>query len=473
MVKVLKKNKTQYPRIIIAGTQSGVGKTTLTLGILAALKKRKISVQPFKVGPDYIDTAYHSKLVGRTSRNLDSYLLDHDGVRELFTRQAQEVDFSVIEGVMGLYDGAGIDGASGSTADVAAVIRSPVILVFNGEKIAHSAAAQILGYQKYSTKLMLAGCIANNVSSSRHYAVLKCAIEKRTAIPLLGYLPKDKQLHIPQRHLGLEAAQESNLRSFTPKLVKLIEKYIDLDALIKIGNQAKVFPQFKRKIFPDSSNQKQLHLAVARDKCFHFYYQDNLDILKHYGIKLSYFSPLKDKALPGNSDGVYIGGGFPELFARQLSTNRSMLASILEKSKDSMPIYAECGGLMYLMKDIAQSNKLRYKMVGIFPATVHMAQKLQSFGYHTINSLSETIISKKGDSLKGHMFHWSYLRAMPKSYAPVFSLSRLKRKLNDGYLKNNTLVSYVHIHFGTDISWAKKFIRSCEEYKRKRAENGS
>ena len=212
---------------------------------------------------------------------------------------------------------------------------------------------------------------------------------------------------------------------------------------------------------------------MAYDKCFHFYYQDNLDILKHYGIKLNYFSPLKDKALPGNSDGVYIGGGFPELFARQLSANSSMLASIREKSKDNMPIYAECGGLMYLMREIAQSNKLCYKMVGIFPATVSMGQKLQSFGYHTISSLSDTIICRKGDSLKGHMFHWSYLRAMPKSYAPVFSLSRSKRQLNDGYFKDNTLTSYVHIHFGTDISWAKKFIRSCGEYKRKRGKSGS
>ena len=239
MAKAAKKNKKQYPRLIIAGTQSGVGKTTLTLGILAALKKRKITVQPFKVGPDYIDTAYHSQLAGRTCRNLDSYLLDQDGVRELFARQAQKVDFSVIEGVMGLYDGAGIDGEVGSSADVAAIIRSPVILVFNAEKIAHSAAAGVLGYQKYSTDLMLAGCIANNVSSPRHYAILKRAIEKRTGIPVLGYLPKDKQLHIPQRHLGLQAAQESNLRFFTPRLIKLIEKYVDLDALIKIGNQAK------------------------------------------------------------------------------------------------------------------------------------------------------------------------------------------------------------------------------------------
>lgn len=458
--------KEKYPRLIISGTQSGVGKTTITLGLLYVLKKRGMDVQPFKVGPDYIDTAFHTEAAGRVCRNLDSYMLPKNVLLELFERQAAKARFSVIEGVMGLFDGAVSDGSAGSTADVAVCINAPIVLVINAGKTAQSAAAMVLGYKMYSPKIKIAACIANYVSGEKHYAIVKKSIESKTGIPVIGYLPEESGISLPERHLGLQPIQESNLNVFRKKLLPLIEKTIDIGALIRIGNKAGKLPDVHKRIFKSPPENIKVPIAVAKDKCFHFYYQDNLDILAHFGAELLPFSPLEDSDLPAKCSGIYIGGGFPEIFAEKLAKNTRIKKLILQLSRNGMPIYGECGGLMYLMKEILTNDGNIYPMAGIFPGKVRMGKRLQSFGYQEINTMNKNILSKPGDKIKGHSFHWSYLSGVPKGIRQVFTMRHKSSVINDGYVSNKTLANYAHIHFAADTRWAENFIQECRDYGR-------
>ncbi len=460
-----------YPRIIIAGTHSGVGKTTLTIGLISALKKRGLAVQPYKIGPDYIDSAFHSKIAGRVCRNLDSFMLSQDVLLELFEHQAQTADLSVIEGVMGLYDGSVVNPEVGSTAHTAKILRSPVILVIDCGKMSGSAGAAALGYKKFDLKVRIAGCILNKIASQSHYKIAKQSVEQKSGIEVLGYFPKNALISMPERHLGLTPVQEVNSRKIYKKIAEIIEQYIDIDRLITIAKTADALPDFRKTIYQQPPGKKEVNIAVARDKCFHFYYADNLDILEHYGARLKYFSPLKSKSLPKGVSGVYIGGGFPEKFAGELAGNENLRADIKLKSKQGLPIYAECGGLMYLMKKIVDFEGREFPMAGIFPGRVRMDKKLRMLGYHMIKSISNTILCKKGDRTKGHVFHWSYLEKIPKDANFAFELEKRRGKLPDGFLTRNTLASYVHIHFGTSPSWAQHFVSSCLQYKKERKEN--
>lgn len=455
------------PRVIIAGTHSGTGKTTLTMGLLLALKKQGLSVQAYKVGPDYIDTGFHSRISGRPCRNLDSYLLSEEAVGELFERQSGEVMFSVIEGVMGLFDGADAFSSPGSTAHIASILNIPVILVIDAGKMARSAAAVALGYKMFDERLPLAGFIVNRIGSQSHYRIVKQAIEEKTHLPVLGFLPKDGDLMIPERHLGLTPVQETNISLIYEKLTVLVEQGIDLEAIQRIGKQAGPLPSFRKTLFTPRAQQSSVKLAVAFDECFHFYYQDNLDILEHLGAGLHMFSPLRDTAIPDDADGVYIGGGCPELFARTLAQNASLREDIRAGSEAGMPIYAECGGLIYLMKELESTGGERYPMAGIFPGRVKMGKGLQSFGYHAVETLQTNILSKVDQTTRGHVFHWSHVEDMPTEIPTALRLRKNGKFFSDGYINNNTLAGYVHIHFGTNLSWAKRFIQHCFNYHRR------
>ena len=457
-----------YPRIIIAGTHSGVGKTTLTIGLISALKKRGLAVQPYKIGPDYIDSAFHSKIAGRVCRNLDSFMLSQDVLLELFEHQAQTADLSVIEGVMGLYDGSVVNPEVGSTAHTAKILRSPVILVIDCGKMSGSAGAAALGYKKFDLKVRIAGCILNKIASQSHYKIAKQSVEQKSGIEVLGYFPKNALISMPERHLGLTPVQEVNSRKIYKKIAEIIEQYIDIDRLITIAKTADALPDFRKTIYPRPPGKKEVNIAVARDKCFHFYYADNLDILEHYGARLKYFSPLKSKFLPKGVSGVYIGGGFPEKFAGELAGNENLRADIKLKSKQGLPIYAECGGLMYLMRGLQPADKKSFPMAGIFPGKTKMGKGLRMFGYYDVTCISSNILCGKNERTKGHVFHWSYLIQMPKTISCAFQLQKRGRKLQDGYMKNNTLASYLHIHFGTNISFARRFIEQCRNYKKGR-----
>lgn len=460
-----------YPRVVLAGTSSGVGKTTLTVGIILALVKKGLIVQPFKAGPDYIDPTYHTLASGRVCRNLDSWMLPRSAIMELFEQQAKSADISIIEGVMGLYDGSG-DKEDGSTAHLAKLLDSPVILIVDSGSVSTSAAALVLGYKEFDKSLALKGVILNNIASPSHYSNMKKAIEKKTHLPVLGFLPRDKSLTLPERHLGLVPTDEKALIGlFLEKLLGLVEKNIEIDRITEISRKAlRPFPCIKKRLFnakPTVDNR--VTIAVAKDASFNFYYQDNLDILSHYGASLIEFSPLKDKALPHNVCGVYIGGGFPELFAGRLSRNNKLKDDIYQKAKSGMPIYAECGGLMFLMKDLIDFRNRGFPMVGIFGLSVKMGKRLHGCGYVNIEVTRRNILSDKGDEALGHIFHWSYLVGSSKKDDFAYRMRKTKCDvILDGLVRWNVLASYAHLHFGSNVRFARNFIKSCLDYTDKR-----
>lgn len=471
------------PRIIIAGTHSGVGKTTLTLGIILSLRKRGINVQAFKTGPDYIDPTYHSEASGEICANLDSWLLSKAALIELFKRRSGDADFSVIEGVMGLYDGLK-DTELGSTAHLAKMLNSPVILTLDARSLSRSAAATALGYKEFDRNVDIAGVLLNNIASIKHYHYIKAAIERKTGIPVLGYLPRDPDLKLSQRHLGLVPLEEKKLNlDFYKRLSRLVEANINLTRLLKIGRQAKPIPCPRKIIFTPhllkkdcgvkegagfkkESAEERVTIAVAKDEAFNFYYHDNLDILSHLGADIVTFSPLKDRELPKGVDGLYIGGGFPEVFASSLSKNKSLKRSIRQKAEEGLPTYAECGGLMYLVESLIDFKKRKFSMVGIFKCSVSMGSRLHRMGYVNVQVIKDNILGTEGDRNRAHLFHWSHLTNIPKKYS--FAYKIIKDKDNvfyDGLTRRNALASYAHMHFATNMNFAKNFINSCRKFK--------
>ncbi|MCL4533843.1 MAG: cobyrinate a,c-diamide synthase, partial [Bacteroidetes bacterium] len=313
------------PRIVIAGATSGVGKTTFATGIMGALARRGLRVQPFKVGPDYIDPSYHTQVAGRPSRNLDSWMVPEPALRDLFARAAGCADIAVVEGVMGLYDGHnGLD-ESGSSAQVARLLRAPVLLVLDVSKTARSAAAVALGYQQFDRELNLAGVLLNRVGSETHRRWVQGAVEAATGLPVVGYLPRREDLVLPERHLGLIPTAEGRIGAeFFERLIAQVERTVDLGAVERLARAAGPLSDAHSGLFPEATLPPRARLALARDEAFSFYYQDSLELLAAWGAELVPFSPLHDASLPGGAAGVYLGGGFPELFARALSENRPM-----------------------------------------------------------------------------------------------------------------------------------------------------
>ena len=454
------------PRIIFAATQSGSGKTTITLGVLLALRKMGLRVQPFKAGPDYLDPLQHSAVCARISRNLDSWLMPPGAILELFTRNAKGANISVIEGVMGLYDGFR-DTEYGSTAHLAKILGAPVILVLNAASFSRSAAAIVLGCKEFDKKVNLSGVILNNIGSPNHYHFTKSAIEKKTRIPVLGFLPKEFGIQLSERHLGLVPAQEKRPNEgLYDKLRALVEKNIDLRRILRISRKSLGLRQDKTAYAPRGCGKVRVNIAIAKDKAFNFYYQDNLDILEVLGARLVEFSPLKDKSLPPGIDAMYIGGGYPELFSAQLSANRRMREAVSGYAKKGLPIYAECGGLMYLVKNIISFEGKSFPMAGVFNCAAVMADKRQALGYIEIEVKKDNILSRKGDKIRAHTFHWSYLKNLSKDIRFAYKVTKGKdRVYEDGLIKDNVLASYAHLHFASHINFAKNFIKSCLTYK--------
>lgn len=456
-----------YPRLILAGTSSRVGKTTIALGMMLALKKRGMKVQPFKTGPDYIDSSYHTQAAGRVSRNLDTWLLSKDRVLELFVRQAKMADISIIEGVMGLYDGLR-DGEEGSTAHLAKVLSSPVILIMDSSSMSRSAGACVLGYKEFDRKVDIRGVILNRIGSPAHYKYAKDSIEKNTNIPVLGFLPKDKALNLDERHLGLVPAREKKLsRGIAKRLLNMVEANIDIDRVIKISRQSRPLAGIRSGIFNAKPARSKARIAVAKDEAFNFYYQDNLDILEQLGGRIVEFSPLRDSNLPKDIAGVYIGGGFPELFASGLSKNIKLKYDILKKAKQGLPVYAECGGLMYLVERLIDFKGRSFPMAGLFKGAARMGRGLQGLGYIKLRCIKNNILSERGGSIKAHIFHWSYLDRLGPHASFAYKIEKNGKVFYDGLIKDNILAGYSHIHFASDITIAKNFINRCREYMEK------
>lgn len=433
--------------IVVSSNSSGGGKTTITLGLMKAIKNRGFSVQGYKVGPDYIDTAFHSRITEIACRNLDLFLMGEDGVRASFSRG--KCDYAVVEGVMGLYDGKGID-SNYSTAHVAKTIDLPVVLVLSPKAQVATLCAEINGILNFED-VNIVGVIFNNISEG-YFRLLKNAVEKLCNIKVFGYLPKDENLVIGSRHLGL--VQSSEIEGLEEKIdycASLIEKYLDLDELLN---------EFKKcKVFKDDFHveSKGIKIAVAKDKAFSFYYKENIEFLEELG-EVTYFSPLKDTKLPPNIDLVYIGGGYPEVFKKEISKNKSLLNDIKEKLDNGLRCYAECGGLMYLMSgftDIEDDKEITYNMVDFFKGNSYMTKRLQNFGYAKATVAEENAILPKGFSINCHEFHRSKIESgNKKAYVVEKEMyDGSKKSWNCGYIKNNTLASYAHVHFFGNIDF--------------------
>lgn len=446
-------------KLLIAGTSSGVGKTTLSLGIMQALKKRGYVVQPYKVGPDYIDTAYHTKIAGRSSRNLDSYMLEDEKVKYLFNRAMSHADVAVVEGVMGLYDGRGTKVDDCSSGAVAKLLKLPVILVIDAKAMSASSAAMVMGYQMIDPEVKIAGIIANKVRTEGHFQLVKQSIEHYCKVPVLGYFPPDEKITLPSRHLGLVPSSELEaLEETFEKLGEAIEKYIDLDQLLEICESEEVTTCFKPEIKQDRCMKV---MAVAFDEAFNFYYEDNLELLRDLGVKLVYFSPLRDEELP-SCDLIYIGGGFPEIFAKALERNHKIRQQLKKAHEKGIPIYGECGGLMYLGERLIDLEGNSFEMVGILEGESHMTTGLKHFGYCYGEALEDTFLSQRGMILRGHEFHHSEFHTKEKAaYSMKKNLQDEKSKCwQGGYSKGNTLASYLHFHFYSDLKAVERFLNT-------------
>lgn len=457
-----------FPRILIAGTSSGVGKTTISLAVMAALTKRGLTVQGFKVGPDFIDPGYYRMVTGRPGRNIDTWMIGKEPSKACFVSSASDSDIAVIEGVMGLYDGRG-DLSEGSTAEAAKLIESPVIMVVNCAKIGASAGAVAVGFKKYDEAVDLRGFILNNIGSDRHESMVKTSVERATGLPVLGCVKRNSQVNIPERHLGLVTQTETQpATEYIDDLVELAEKHIDLDALIGLANETgQIMSDYGSLFTKHKEHDKQapgvrpVRIGVALDKAFSFYYHDNFDLLAANGAELEYFSPLEDEHLPPRLDGLYLGGGYPEVYARELSENRTMKAGIRQAVEDGLPVYAECGGLMYLSRAIENFDGHAYNMSGALPVECKM-QKRPTLGYREVIAHTDSVIASKGDVLRGHEFHYSSITGRGRGIEQAYTV---ESGLQEGLVYKNALASYVHVHFAGNPQAAERFISICRSTK--------
>jgi cobyrinic acid a,c-diamide synthase len=459
-------------RIVIAAPHSGSGKTTLTLGIMDALKRRGLGVAPFKVGPDFIDPGYHRLVTGVVSVNLDGWMCGLPFVGASFAHHAKLADIAVIEGVMGLFDG--IDGVSeaGSTAEIAKALDASVLLVVDARSQARSAAALVHGFASFDPCLRIAGVIFNNVASANHEAILREALAASCpGVALIGCLPRDPQLAIPSRHLGLTTAEENPLSpEFLQHLGQVIDRHLDLDAILALAeDSAGGAPETAITTCQMGAAALQstnpVRIAVARDAAFCFVYEDNLRLLRERGAELCSFSPLVDQALPEGISGMYLPGGYPELFAEALSENVTLKEEIRGVVEAGMPVYAECGGFIYLTQGVADTVAL-HPLVGIFPVQTRMLPRRKALGYRQVELLGECVIGSEGALARGHEFHYSEMEEMPASVERSYRVSKKGVSLGvEGYRYLNCLASYIHLHFGGSPEIADSFVENCRKYR--------
>ena len=446
--------------IVIAGVRSGVGKTTIATGVMGALTRRGNKVQPFKAGPDYIDPSYHQIACGVPSRNLDTWLCDHSTVLELFQRASAGCDVSVVEGVMGVFDGHSSLTEEGSTAQLAKLLGAPVILIADAAKVARSVAAEILGFQKFDPDLNVAGVILNGVGSDRHLEFCKPQIAATTGLPVLGYLPRKEEFIQPERHLGLIPTVEGTVApQWYDGVINQVDAAMDDDAILQLAQRAKT-PSASLTVYPEVALPSRATIAVAQDIAFNFYYQDSLDLLTAWGAEIAPFSPLEDEKLPAGASGIYLGGGVPELFASHLSDNKPMHQSIMEAVASGVPVYAECGGLMYLGKSLSDLEGVTHHMVGVIPAESAMSQSRLTLGYREVESCSDNPVLQVGQRVRGHEFHWSTLAQQPGAEESVYKVIDQENR-PDGFRTRNVWASYVHIHLGSRPGLAARFVETC------------
>ena len=451
----------KYNGLVIAGTHSSVGKSSISVGLMRLLKNQGWSVKPFKVGPDYIDPGHHKRACDRPSYNLDTVMCTQKYVQSLFNDIMTESDIAIVEGVMGLHDGASAKNQKGSTAEVAKLLDLPVVLVVDGRAMARSAAAVVLGYMNLDPKVNLVGVIANNINSARHAQIIKDAIEHHTSAKLLACLPTSADLSIPSRHLGLHQSFEQNIDLYQ-KWAKHIESHIDLKLLFKLFKLKKSSrPASDTKQEPTRWKTKArpclFNIAVARDEAFQFIYQDTLDFLNHQGYNVAFFSPLHDLHLPKNMDGYYFPGGYPELHTEALGKNRSIIKDIKKAGASGKMIIGECGGLMYLGKHITNEAGKKTPMVGLFDYSTSIKARKLTLGYR---KLQPARASNKQLILHGHEFHYSTFVA--NNERPEWKNGHQKKGvlLRDGFTTKNCHSFYAHIYWASNKEWLNYLMKS-------------
>ncbi|MCC7367002.1 MAG: cobyrinate a,c-diamide synthase, partial [Chloroflexi bacterium] len=444
--------------LVIGGVASGVGKTTLTLGLIGALRQRGLSVSPFKVGPDYIDPSHHAQAAGRPSRNLDSWMVPEAALRELFGRASALTAASVVEGVMGLFDGQTGGGEVGSTAHVAKLLGLPVLLVVDSAKAARSVAATVLGCRALDPDLDIVGVVLNNVASERHAQIGREAIESLTDVPVLGWLLKDTILHQDERYLGLVPAAERRLPDeLLARATAQVAEHVDLPRLLRLMERAPIAPE-PTGLFPSSPVARRARIAVAMDAAFNFYYQDSLDLLEAWGAELTPFSPLADNRLPDDVGAVYLGGGFPELFVSELAANLPMLDAIREAARTGLPIYGECGGLMYLQERLIDAGEREHRMAGVLPGSSTLVGRRLSLGYREARVRRSSPLADAGRVIRAHEFHWSLSDAPAAEQAAYDVLGTGGADRPEGFVVGKVLGSYLHVHLATDPMLAPRFV---------------
>lgn len=460
------------PRLVISGPTTGVGKTTVTLALILALARRGLRVQPFKAGPDFIDAGFHSAAANRPCHNLDAWLLPRPRLLSLFEQETREADIAVIEGVMGLFDGVWPDRIDASTGDLARFLSAPVLLVVDASAMGGSVAPLVQGFSGFEKGVSVGGVILNKVAGARHFELLRDALRGRGNPPLLGWFPEMSDVVLKERHLGLVPVQEAvRLRRNLIRLRDGAEMYLDLDGIETLAASARRLASVRRPAggerAPYGATGDRPRVAVARDEAFHFYYEASLTVLRTAGLELVEFSPLRDTELPAGTAGLLFGGGFPEVFAERLSRNAVLRGVLRQAIEAGMPVYAECGGLMYLVQSLRDREGTRHPMLGILPGEVVMTDRLQNFGYAEAVTRRSTFLGHKGTELRGHEFHYSY---WDHDEDPRWALYRLRRPDGggwrlSGFARGSIVASYLHTHFAALPSAATSFARAVSAFR--------
>jgi len=438
------------PTIVVAGTHSGAGKTTIATAIMAALHRRGLRVQGFKTGPDFIDPSFHAAATGRPSYNLDGWMLSRETNIGIFSRATQDADAAVIEGVMGLFDGKDGASLSGTTAEIAIWLDAAVILVLDASAMAGSAAAVVHGFDTLIPELSITGVVLNRVAGEGHYEYLRRALAARCRPEPIGYVPRDAALTLPERHLGLHMAAESLTAERLDCLAECVERHLDLDRLLRLSARPRPVA-----VEPRVQHPPRVRIGIARDAAFCFYYQDNLDLLRSLGAELVEFSPISDGAPPADIAGLYFGGGYPELHAAALSANTSMRSAVAAFVARNGPVYAECGGFMYLCQEIVDGAGQNWPMAGVFPAKVRMQNRLAKLGYTEVEGNRESLWLPSGVRARGHEFRYSTADPMPPEVTRTYSGA------SEGYRVRRACGSYVHLHFLSCPTLAERFVADC------------
>lgn len=462
----------RIPTIVLGGVSSGVGKTTITCALIRAFVRRGLCVAPFKCGPDYLDPSYLSRAAGRTAHNLDSWMMGKEALGSTFARTAQGADLAVVEGVMGLFDGASPSSEDGSTAQIAKWLGAPAVLVVDAGGMARTIAALLGGFARFDPELCLAGAICNRVGSPRHLQLLREALAK-DAPTIFGGLPKKLDATFSERHLGLIEARKNEVSDEVfDALADLVETWIDLDGLLSLAKEQPVEVPEPRDLA--QASEPRVRIGVAQDEAFSFYYPENLALLAAKGAKIVGFSPIHDQELP-EVDALYFGGGYPELHAGALANNESMRRAVLDFVRSDRPVYAECGGMMYLSQGIETMQGERFAMVGALSGVAKLQPKLVALGYVEVSTKKDSILGPEGTSYRGHQFRYSMIEEVNPDAVGALEICRRRdgKATSEGYWSHGTVASYVHAHWASNPEIPASLVRAAITAREDRAKSSS